>query len=104
MSPELHDLLFALIEILVSLVETLEDLGDISHVEDVVTLGWGRQEVLLDDVEKVDCSQSKGLAEVLNLLIEDLEFEGCDGLEDLLHLSLCWNCVVHYVELGHQTL
>jgi hypothetical protein len=104
MSPELHDLLLALIEILVGLVETLEDLGDISHVEDVVTLGWGRQEVLLDDVEKVDCCQSEGLAKVLNLLIEDLELEGSDGLEDLLHLSLCWDGIVHNVELGHQTL
>jgi hypothetical protein len=60
-SPELYDLFLALIEVLICLVKSLEDLRDISHVEDVVALSWCRKEILLDDIEKVNRSQRHGL-------------------------------------------
>lgn len=54
MSPQLNDVLLAFVEVLICKVYSLEYLGDVSHVEDVVRLGWSWQEVLLDDVEEVD--------------------------------------------------
>jgi len=98
-SPELYDLFLALIEVLICLVKSLEDLRDISHVEDVVALSWCRKEILLDDIEKVNRSQRHGLTEVLDLLIKDLEFEGCNCLEDFLHLGLSRDGIVYNVEL-----
>ena len=99
MSPELNNLLLALIEVLISLIKTLENLRDISHVENVMTLGGGWEEILLDNVEQVNCCKSERLTKVLDLFVKDLEFESCNSLEDLLHLSLCWDGVVHNVEL-----
>ena len=56
MSPEFDDVVFALVEVFVSLVKALENFGDISHVEDVVTLCRGWQELGLNNVEQVDGS------------------------------------------------
>jgi hypothetical protein len=103
MAPELDDVLFALIEILVGLIHALEYLRDVAHVKDVVGLGGGRQEVLLDIVEQIDRRYSEGLAKILDLFVEVLEFEGGDRLKDLLHLSLCGDGIVHDVELALKT-
>jgi len=88
MSPQLDDVFFTLIEVLVSLVQTLENLGHISHVENVVTLCWSWQELVLDDVEQVDSGNSQWLRQVLDFFIENLEFEGSDSFIDSLHVSL----------------
>ena len=45
MRPQFNDLLFGLVIVLVREEETLEDLRDITHVVDVVSLLGGGQEV-----------------------------------------------------------
>lgn len=62
MAPQLNDVLFALVKVLVGLVQALEHLGDVAHVEYVVRLGGGWQEVLLDHVEEIYCPNCQRLA------------------------------------------
>jgi hypothetical protein len=52
--PELNKVFFAFKLVSVGPVKSLEDFGDISHVEYVVTLGWCWQEVFLNQIEKVN--------------------------------------------------
>jgi hypothetical protein len=98
-TPELDDVLFAFVEVLVSLIHTLEHLRDISHVEDVVALGRSRKEVLLNDIEEVNSSQGHRFAQVLDFLIEVLELKSGNSLEDLLHLGFGRDSVVDDMEL-----
>jgi len=102
--PELNDLFFSLIEVLVGLIDALEHFRNITHVEHIVTLGRSRQEVQLDDIEQVNGSQSHSLTLNLDFFVEDLEFKGGNCLENSFHLRLSWDCVVHNVELGLQAL
>jgi len=100
MTPKLYDMLLALVEVLICLIHTLEDLGNITHVKNVMTLRRGWQEVLLNHVKQINGCKGHWLTQVLYLLIEVLEFEGCNRLKDFLHLSFCWDSVVHNVELA----
>lgn len=97
--PQLDNVLLAFIEVLVSHVYSLEHLRNVSHVEDVVTLCWGRQEVLLNGIEQIDGCNSKWFTQVLDLLVKYLEFELSDCLEDPLHLHFSRDSVVHNMEL-----
>jgi hypothetical protein len=97
--PQLNNLLFTFVEVLICLIESLEHLGDITHVEYVVTLCRSRQEVQLNDIEQVNGGHGHSLTQNLDLLVEDLEFEGSDSLKNPLHLRLSWNSIVNDVEL-----
>jgi len=103
-TPKFDDLFLAFIEFLACLVNTLEDLGDITHVENVVSLCWGRQEVLSNLVVKLNGGCGKSLTESLDFIIEVLEFGLADSFIDLLHVALRGNGVVDHVELGKKTL
>jgi hypothetical protein len=59
MTPKLDDMLFSFIVCRTGLIETLEHFGCISHVEDVMTLGWGWEELFSHLIEKRNCSLSK---------------------------------------------
>ena len=74
MTPEFDNLFFAFKVIFLSLVHTLEDFADVSHVEDVVGLCGCGQEVFNHLIEDVDCCLSKGFTLALNFLEERLEF------------------------------
>ena len=102
--PQLYDLFFAFIEILIGLIESLEYLRNITHVEHVVTLGRGRQEIQLDNVEQVNSGQGHCLTLNLNFFVENLEFVGGNCLENSFHLRLSWDSVVHNVELRLHAL
>jgi hypothetical protein len=70
-TPELDYLLLLLVEELVSQIQSLEDLGDVSHVELVMGLGWGGEELILHNVEQVDGGLGDWLNQGLDLLVEE---------------------------------
>ena len=59
--------------------------------------------MLLDEVEKSNSADCQWLGQVLDFLIEDLEFERGDRLEDLLHVELRRDGVVDEMELGDNS-
>ena len=54
MAPQLDNLLLLFVEVLVCHVQSLEHLGDITHVEDVVTLCGSWEELVLRLIEEVN--------------------------------------------------
>ena len=59
--------------------------------------------MLLDEVEQSNSADCQWLGQVLDFLIEDLEFESGDRLEDLLHVELRRDGVVDEMELGDNS-
>lgn len=89
---------------LIEYVDTLDDLADVSHVEDVVGFGGGRQEVLAHRLVEVYCGEGQGLRQGLYLVLELLQLELVrqDRLEDAAHLRLRREREVDDVELGED--
>lgn len=54
MTPKFNQVFFGILVRLVCHVESLEDFGDITHIENIVRFGWCRQELLLNSVEEMD--------------------------------------------------
>jgi hypothetical protein len=69
--------LLGVLVLFLSHIETLEDLGNVAHVEYVVRVRWRGQELFLHVLEELDGADSKRLAEGLNLLLEVVELVGC---------------------------
>ena len=99
MCPQFDDLLFRLVVVLVSKEETLEDLGDVTHIVDVMRFLRSGQEIGHGLVEDVDRGQSKGILKHLDIITELGEFDREYRIIDLLHLFLARVREVDQVEL-----
>ena len=93
-TPKFDDVFFGVLVSLLGHVEALEDLTDISHVEDVVRLGRSRQELLRDAVEELDAANSEGFAKGLDLFREVVEFEDGQVFKDSLQVLLVGHSVI----------
>jgi hypothetical protein len=69
-TPKFDEVFFGVLVCLLGHVEALEDFADISHVENIVRLGRSRKELLRHGVEELNCSNSEGFAECLDLFRE----------------------------------
>lgn len=103
-TPELDDLLLLLIQVLVSQIQSLEDLGDVSHIELVMWLGWGGEELILHNVEQVDGGLGDWLNQGLDLLVEQRELVSGQCIIDLPHVLLGQLSECDQVELGHDSV
>ena len=103
-APELDDLLLRFVEVLVGHVQSLEHLGDITHVKAVMTLGRCGKELILRLVEEVNCRNSDWLNQTLDLFIELGELDCCNRFEDPLHLGVAWHGEVKEMELREHSV
>jgi len=83
-APKFDEVLLGVLVSLLGHVETLEDLRDITHVENVMGVSGRGQEPLRDSVEQLDGSDCEVFAESFDLLREVVELEGGEGLKDSL--------------------
>ena len=98
-TPELDNLLLAVVEILVCLEQSLEHLADVTHVELVVTeLGRG-QESTLCFIEDLDGGEGQHVIELLDLVVEALELELTDNFVDAFGDGFIGDGEVEHVEV-----
>ena len=84
--PELDELVLALVVVFVGEEESLEDLGDVAHVVDVMSLFRRGQEILHALVEDVDRGQAQSVVQELDIIAELDELRDEDRVVDLSHL------------------
>lgn len=75
-APELDKMVLGVLVGLLRVVQTLEHLRDISHIEEVVGVGRRGQELLLNLVEQLNGCHGEGFTKSFDLLREVVEFEG----------------------------
>lgn len=102
-TPQFDDLLFRFVVVLVSQEKSLEHLGDITHVVDVMCLRRCGQEISHALVEDVDSCDSQSVLEHLDVVAELVEFSHEDRLVDLAHLLLTWVSEVDQMEFRDKT-
>ena len=84
--PELDELVLALVVVFVCEEESLEDLGDVTHIVDVMSLFRCGQEILHALVEDVDRGQAQSVVQELDIIAKLDELRDEDGVIDLSHL------------------
>lgn len=100
MDPKSENRQFGITVELVENVNALNDLTDISHVENIVWLGRGGQEVISNWVIQTDRSHSQSLSDLLYVIIEILckELVWKNVMENSSHLRFWGECEVYHEE------
>ena len=101
--PKFDHLFFAFVVIFFGFIHSLENLTDVSHIENIVRFGRSWQEVIRNLVVNVDGCLSKRLWLALDFFEEGLEFCQCNCVEDLHHIGFIGNSVIDSVELTQTT-
>lgn len=56
-------------------IYSLNDLTDVTHIEDIVRFGWSRQEILRNCLVKVDSCDRESLSQWLDFIFKLLRLE-----------------------------
>jgi hypothetical protein len=90
MDPQSEDSQLRVAVKLVENVNALNNLADVSHVEDVMRLGWSGQEIINNGVVNVYCCCCEGFRYLLDVVVEVLseEFVRQDIMINSTHLAL----------------
>ena len=88
MTPEFDDLFLAFVIISIGKEKALEDLRDVPHVVNVMSLLRCGQEILHALIEDVDCRQGEGVLQEFDIVAKCDELGDEDRVVDLSHLLL----------------
>jgi hypothetical protein len=102
-TPQFNHLFFGVVEVFVSFEKSLEDLGDVSHVELIMHKTWSREELLLYHVKNVNGCSRELVVKYFNVFVETVEFKFADHFIDSSHHSLSWECKVKHVEVRNDS-
>mmetsp|Transcript_43794 Transcript_43794/g.78688 ORF Transcript_43794/g.78688 Transcript_43794/m.78688 type:complete len:202 (+) Transcript_43794:5493-6098(+) len=105
MEPEPQNLLFLLVDLWLSQVDALENLGNITQVEQIVALLWGRKEAFNHSVEHLDGAHRQRLCQALDVLhTEVVQLILSQGDEDSLDLRVRLICEAKVVAIALKAL
>jgi hypothetical protein len=103
-TPQFDEVFLGVLVCLLSHIQALEYLGDIAHVENVMGVSGGRQELFRHSVKQLDGGDGQVFAESLDFFREVVELEGGKGFKNPLEIGFRGNGVVDHVELGKHTI
>jgi hypothetical protein len=102
-TPKFNQMFFCVLVRLLSLVAALEDFADIAHVEHIMRLSRGGQELLRNTVKQLDSCNSKWVAKCLDFFREAVELCCSESFKNAFQVLFRWVDVINNMELGKHT-